>query len=179
MAKRKGQVRTGWRKLSKPYRTRLERSGVTQRAWEDGIDLRAARGKKPKPPPGAPPKELYDRIISGEATEADFRTLATSFRRPSWVPKDASVDVAAALSNLTTPKNWDTVDFIPRPDGEPWTMIVTRKRGNPISIEIPGGGGPGSGAKEILEIVRELGQQVGSRGPVTADDVFGEVMGSQ
>jgi hypothetical protein len=93
-------------------------------------------------------------MIEGQATEADVRVLG-SFTRPGWIPSRLAFDVAAALSQLADgPSNWASVVFTPRADSEPWTMEVTYKRGlGPQSIEIPGGGGAGSGAREILDLV--------------------------
>lgn len=153
MPPHKGQVRFGWRKLSKSYRARLERQGISQRAWEDGADLRKARGKAPKPRPTAPSPDLISRIVR-TPTEKDLAELRAMFVRPAWIPRDMSTDVAAALSLLPDPSRWKSVQFIPRPDGEPWTMIVQLKgRAYPITIEIPGGGGPGSGAREVIDFV--------------------------
>lgn len=148
--------RKAWKDLSPAYRARLERRGVTSHTHAVA-DLTQARGHPSAPPPGAAPKDLVEKIVRGQGTRDDLRTLASKFTRPSWVPDWASVDVAAALSRLPNPKRWEDVEFIPRGDGQPWTMIV-RLKGNAYDREIliPGGGGPGTGAKEVLEIVSDI-----------------------
>ena len=185
MGRKKGQKRFGYRNLTPAYKKRLERNGISKNDWEMGIDLRQARGHKPKPPATAAPIELTQRVVRGEGTESDFRTLA-GITRPAWIPKTASVDVAAALSQLPNPRSWDRIEFVPRGDGEPWTMIVHPKRGYPISIEIPGGGGSGSGAREVLDIVAAIEDAKAKKGTpmavtaiTAADAVFYQVMGSQ
>jgi hypothetical protein len=64
-------------------------------------------------------------------------------------------DVAAALSQLPNPSKWSEVTFLAAPDGAPWTMIVTPKRGYAISIEIPGGGAVGTGARDVLDLLTD------------------------
>lgn len=186
MPPHKGQVRFGWRKLSEPYRSRLERQGISQRDWEDGVDLRAARGKTPEPPRGAAPIELVESVVSGEASVSEMLSLERRFVRPSWIDETVSADVAAALSLLPNPSRWAAVRFIPRPDGQPWTMIVTPKGARlrddgtspyDISIPIPGGGGPGSGAREVLEIVDEIAKN--RRRGQSDSEKFSEILGSQ
>jgi len=184
MGRKKGQQRFGYRDLTPAYKKRLERSGISKNDWEMGADLRGARGHKPTPPKTAAPIELTQRVVRGEGTEADFRGLA-EFTRPGWIPKEASVDVAAALSQLPNPRSWDRVEFTPRADGEPWTMTVTPKRGYPITIEIPGGGGTGSGAREVLDIVAVIedqkerkGEPMATRAMTAAEAVFYDVLGS-
>ena len=153
--------RTGWSKLSKPYRARLERQGITRSYWESGGDLRVARGHKPKRPSTAAPFEATMRMVSGAGTEADQQRLA-QFRGPAWLPESLSYDVRAALSQLRgNPSTWAAVRFVPAPDGEPWGMVVTPK-GSPRRpdgssaydqvILIPGGGAPGTGAREVLDL---------------------------
>lgn len=155
MPRRKGQVRFGYRKLSTAYRTRLERQGITQEQWELGADLRTARGKAPKPPTTVEPR-LVRALLEGP-TPAEQLEARAAFVRPSWIPADASLDVAVALSQFPNPNRWKEVEFQARSGGEPWTMIVTPKgNGYPIAYEIPGGGGPGSGAREVLDIVTEI-----------------------
>ena len=156
MPPHKGQVRFGYRNLSKSYRTRLERQGITQRQWEDGADLRKARGKAPKPRKGAPSPQVVSKVLQAP-TMKDLQALESTFVRPAWIPRDMSLDVAAALSQLPDPTRWKSVTFTPRPDGEPWTMTVQPKgRAYPITIDIPGGGGPGSGAREVIDFVETV-----------------------
>jgi hypothetical protein len=73
-----------------------------------------------------------------------------------------SDDVAAAVSQLGNYRSWGHIEFIPRADGQPWTMTVTPKRymdGDTVlthaydrTVQIPGGGGAGSvGAREVLD----------------------------
>ena len=101
------------------------------------------------------------RMVSGAGTDQDRRVLA-AFGRPSWIPRSVSYDVAAALSQLHgTPASWAQVRFVPSQAGEPWAMIVTPK-GSPRLADgtsaydqivlIPGGGGPGTGAREVLDL---------------------------
>lgn len=170
MPRHKGQVRFGWRKLSQPYRTRLERQGITQRAWEDGADLRKARGKKPKPPPGAIPVELAEELATAPSEAA--LAAAARFTRPPWIPEWVTNDVAAILSQLPDPSKWVDVIFSPQPDGAPWQMTVELKRGYPITIDIPGGGGPGSGAKEILDLVADINSGAAGGGGGRAAEVY-------
>jgi hypothetical protein len=89
-----------------------------------------------------------------------------------------SPDVAAALSLLPPPSRWKSVDFQPRGDGQFWTMTVIPKgRAYPVVIDIPGGGGPGSGARQILEIVTLIGKAPAKK-RTAAEELFFEVMGS-
>jgi hypothetical protein len=81
------------------------------------------------------------------------------------------------MSLLPNPSKWESVDFVPRPDNQPWTMTVVLKRGYPVVIDIPGGGGPGTGARQILEIVTLVGVQKKPK-PNEVERVFLEVMGS-
>mgnify|MGYP006267141199 CR=1 FL=1 len=171
MGRRRGQVRVGYRKLSKTYRARLERNGITQRAWEDGADLRVARGKTPKAPKAAPAPDVIAKVIS-EPEISDLRKLEATFVRPAWIPSWMSIDVAAALSQLPPTNRWKAVHFIPAPDGQPWTMTVELKgRAYPITIEIPGGGGPGSGAREVLDFVNQDVQELRDRQRARGRDV--------
>ena len=173
MPPHKGQVRYGWRNLSQPYRARLERQGISQRSWEDGADLRKARGKAPKPQPGAATPELAQALATAP-TEAEL-SAAARLTRPSWIPAYISSDVAAVLSQLPPYSRWSNVYFEPQPDGAPWRMTVELKRGYPITIDIPGGGGPGSGAKEILDFVDDIKNgRVGNR-QTAAAAIFYEV----
>lgn len=173
MPPHKGQVRFGWRKLSRPYRTRLERQGITQRAWEDGADLRKARGKKPKPPPGAAPAELAKELANAP-TEAAL-AAAAAFIRPAWIPEWVTNDVAAILSQLPDPAKWADAYFTPGADGGPWKLTVQLKRGYPVSVEIPGGGGPGSGAKEVLDLIADINSgAAGGNGGKAAEKYYAD-----
>lgn len=150
-------ARKNWETLSAPYRQRLERAGITQRGYEQGIDLRAARGHRPPPLVGSPEDlKLYNAVISGQGTEDDFKVLRTTFTRPSWLPASTPVDVAAAFSQLPPPSNWKSVQVFPRSDGQPWEVTVERKRGYAVTVEIPGGGYEGSGAKEFLNVLADI-----------------------
>ncbi len=174
-------ARKAWDALSPAYRARLERSGIT-RASHAKANLTEARGHPSPRPAGAAPKELVERLVRGEGTPEDFKTLVKKFTRPSWVPAWAANDVAAALSQLPNPRTWESVEFIPRDDGQPWTMIVHRK-GNAYDREIliPGGGGPGSGAKEVLQIVTDLKDQQRARAEKkrrAVEALFFEVVGT-
>lgn len=172
-------TRKAWKDLSPAYRARLERAGVTSHTHAVA-NLTEARGHPSSPPPGAAPKELVDKLVKGQGSPQEFKELASRFTRPSWVPQWASVDVAAALSRLPNPKRWDDVEFVPRGDGQPWTMIV-RLKGNAYDREIliPGGGGPGTGAKEVLQIVTDLrDKSERETRRRRAEAIFFEVLGS-
>ena len=106
------------------------------------------------PPSTAAPIEATLRQVRGQQTEADVRLLGR-LTRPSWIPSRVGYDVAAALSQLAdSPSNWATVELSPRSDQEPWLMTVTYRRAfKPQTIEVPGGGGPGSGAAEVMDLV--------------------------
>jgi hypothetical protein len=180
------QVRFGWDDRTEAYRRRLERQGITRSMWEQGADLRAARGHKPAPLLAPGKAKALDRVIKAGSTDInkDYKTLQRGFRWPKWIPKDnpitgpTSIDVAVALSQLPAPSKWKSVDMVPRPDGQFWTMTVQLK-GNayPVVIDIPGGGGAGSGAKQVLEIVTNIGKMP-SKKRNEAEEVFLEVMGS-
>lgn len=173
--------RKPWKDLSPAYRARLERQGIN--SHNHGVaNLIRARGHQPARPVGAAPRELVERIVKGEALPQEIKDLPKAFTRPAWVPKSAAPDVAAALSQLPDPKRWESVEFIPRADDQPWTMVVHLK-GNAYDREIliPGGGGPGSGAKEVLEIVTNITkkqevQEAKKRAAAAA--VFFDVLGS-
>lgn len=149
--------RKAWADLSPAYQRRLERRGITAKSHASANLIRA-RGHQVSRPAGAAPEDLVTRLVNpGQASVSDFRTAASKFTRPSWVPKDAPVDVAAALSQLPPPSRWTGVEFTPRGNEEAWTMTVHLK-GNAYDREIliPGGGGPGTGAKSVLDIVTDL-----------------------
>lgn len=171
-------MRKAWKDLTPAYRARLERAGVTSHTHAVA-NLTVARGHPTPPPPGAAPKELVERLVRGEGTPQEFKELASKFTRPGWVPEWASVDVAAALSRLPNPRQWRDVEFIPRGDGQPWTMIVKLK-GNAYDREIliPGGGGPGTGAKEVLQIVTDLRKKSEQEKNRRVEAIFFDVLGS-
>ncbi len=194
-------ARPAFNKLSTSYRNRLvfreaggkrrydamtvvERREVRKAAaaTHRSGNLIRARGHQPSRPAGAVEERVIEPILRGEGSPTDLKTLAKKFTRPAWVPTWAAVDVAAALSQLPNPNRWTGVEFVPRGEGEPWTMIVHLK-GNAYDREIliPGGGGPGSGAKEVLRIVSEL--EEGDSGDERrrrrrAEAVFFDVLGS-
>ncbi len=192
--------RTPFNKLSSSYRNRLvyreaggkrrydsmtvvERREVRKAAsaTHRSGNLIRARGHQPSRPAGAVPVAVIEPILRGEGSPTDLKTLAKKFTRPAWVPAWAAVDVAAALSQLPNPNRWKSVEFVPRGEGEPWTMIVSMK-GNAYDREIliPGGGGPGSGAKEVLRIVTEIeeGDSADARRRRAIEEVFFSVLGS-
>ena len=159
-----------WKDLSPTYRKRLERHGVTSKTHAVA-NKTEARGHPSKPPAGAAPAELVDRLLSGGGYPEEFETLETMFTWPSWVPRRVAttkyggdepvfVEVAAALSRLPNPRTWDHVEVEPAGDGEPWTLTVYRK-GNayPRSVLIPGGGQQFSGARQVLGILTEIGDE--------------------
>lgn len=152
-------ARKAWTSLSPAYRARLERAGVTA-STHASADKTRARGHPSPLPTGSVQPELINRVVSGEGTVEELNTLASRFTRPSWIPERYSVDVAAALSQLPNPRTWSSVEFVPAADDQPWTMIVHRK-GNAYdrTILIPGGGGDGSGAREVLELVTDLSRE--------------------
>ena len=168
--------RKSWGELTEAYRHRLERAGVTAESHATA-NLTEERGHPTPPPPGAAPAVLVERLLdSAERTPQDFERAVSEFTRPSWIPQSAPIDVAAALSRLPNPKRWDHVTFDPKADGEPWTMTVYLK-GNayPRTIPIPGGGGPGTGAKDVLQIVTDIQRGPRARRNLEAESIFFEV----
>lgn len=157
-----------WSKLAPATRKRYQGAGITRQDYYKGVDLRAARGHKPRPAPTAAPAAITERVIGGEGTMADLdaltdwadRLAGATFGR--WWPTDISADTAAALSQIDLhPDQWGSVHFIPAGNDEPWQMIITPK-GAPINADgtspydrvvlIPGGGGRDtSGAREVLD----------------------------
>lgn len=166
--------RVGWGKLSSDYRSRLERNGVSRAEWESGVDLRRVRGHTPPPPRGAAPAEVVGSVLGGTATRDDLAALrewADKATAPSWT-RGLDADVAAALSQIPWPPGkWRDVILTPAADGDPWTMrvvpkgrpengTVTDRKGNDhavtaydVTIEIPGGGEAGSGAKQVMDLL--------------------------
>ena len=186
-------ARKAWGDLSPGYRHRLEQRGITA-ATHASANKTEARGHPSPRPAGAVPKDLISRVVHGDATRAELKNLTNEFVWPTWVPHQlhrqgkgnfkVSGDVAAALSQLPDPSKWKSVDFTPRDDGQPWTMTVKMK-GNAYDrvIEIPGGGGPGSGAKETLEVVTAIQEQQQQQRKTTrrhyrSEALFYEVLGS-
>ena len=93
--------------------------------------------------------------VKGQATEEQIKQLDRSYRTPKWIPKNFTPELKAALSYLPDPKTWASVEFTPYDDGQPWTMMVQRKNGYPVVIQIPGGGGPGTSARYVLDWLTE------------------------
>lgn len=162
--------RVGWSKLSTSYRARLTGAGVTRSDWEAGADLRTARGKAPARPDYAAPADVVERLLGGEALRDDLEKVQ-AFLGPEWT-RGLDPDVRAALSQIPfPPSQWADVIITPRGDEAPWTMrvvrkgrpsngIVTDRGGNDhavtaydVTIEIPGGGAPGSGGRQVLELL--------------------------
>lgn len=159
--------RKSWSELTPAYRARLERRGVTAKTHATANLIRA-RGHRPALPPGSIEPDYIDRLLREPGTYMTREALGgleDRFTRPSWIPAWVHPDAAAALSQLPNPKRWTNVEFVPRDDGRAWTMTVSLK-GNAYdrTILIPGGGGPGSGAKEVLQLVTDLKSQGAARG---------------
>lgn len=171
--------RVGYNKLSASYKARLKGAGITRSEWEAGVDLRAARGRAPSPPAYAAPADMVERLLTGNAGTSDFADVR-AFLGPWWT-KGLDSDVAAALSQIPfPPSQWADVIITPAADDAPWTMRVVRK-GRPsngvvtdrggndhavtaydVTIQIPGGGAPGTGARQVLDLLMF--------GPGTDDD---------
>jgi hypothetical protein len=100
-------------------------------------------------------------MLRGEADDADQRLLSRYAQRsqaqggrPRWIPKGTAYDVVAALSQLSRPPDrWTRVELQPAPQGQPWTMTVHYDRGYAESIQVPGGGADGTGARELLDLL--------------------------
>jgi hypothetical protein len=154
--RRVGQKRFGYRNLTSDYKKRLARQGISQRDWENGVDLRKARGhtKDVASPKSALAPEVITSLVSGQGKAKDFAKVSRT-RLPGWIPKDTRADVKAALSQLPSPNKWESVVLYPRGDGSTWTMKVTLKNmyHDVIEIEIPGGGDQLSGAWTVLDIL--------------------------
>ena len=154
-----------WSELSPSYRKRLQGAGITRASYYAGVDLRAARGKRQKPPPGAADPRLTETVITGDATMDEVVRLqnwAEGLTVPAWIPPTMSPDAKAALSQIDLrPSQWGHVSFSPQADDMPWEMRITPK-GAPTGSDgrspydrvvlIPGGGGRDTwGAREILD----------------------------
>ena len=166
--------RSGWSNLSPSYRKRLERSGVTRKSWESGADLRKARGHAAQSGLKQTTKKqaaLTKRGVETDLTPRELKELQKITTRPKWIHKEIRTEVAASLSVLPDPKTWESVELIPRTDGQAWTMQVFRKRGKyPLEIEIPGGGGAvGEAPREVIDLLTDLSNKAGF-------DLFLEVM---
>ena len=68
-----------WSKLAPATRKRYQGAGITRQDYYKGVDLRAARGHKPRPAPTAAPAAITERVIGGEGTMADLDAL------PRWL----------------------------------------------------------------------------------------------
>ena len=179
---RKGSSKK-WRDLSDSYRGRLEAKGIGYREWLRGDDLRGARGHSAPVPKGAAPKRLRDEAVSGDWTPREMVELSRwqETTAPEWIrDADLSSDVAAALSYLPPPDRWKDAQLIPRSGDEPWTLVVQPKgNGYPISIEVPGGGGPGSGAREVIEFLRAVEAESWTRGSDRSNPFEFEIFDTQ
>lgn len=166
--------RVGWAKLAPSTRKRYEGAGITKSQWEAGVDLRGARGHAPAPRASAAPSDLTTRVVGGTGSPADIGALQTWARSrlaPSWT-RGLDADVAAALSQIPwPPSQWRDVILTPAADEAPWTMRVVPKgrpqvglvedragKSHPVTaydavIEIPGGGAPGTGARQVLDLL--------------------------
>jgi hypothetical protein len=161
-----------WSSLSPSYRQRLTRHGVDRKAWLAGADLRSTRGHAPAPAAWQAPQEATNKLIHGEAMPADIAQVQAwrENAAPAWLPDqkwDMSDDTAAAVSQIgLPPSQWGHVRFTPRANGEVWTMTVTpaqhmskdgsvRTHAYDVSVDIPGGGAQGSGAREVLDWLAE------------------------
>jgi hypothetical protein len=181
MGRRKGQVRFGYKKLSLEYRKRLERNGVSQKEWEDGADLRKARGhaRDGLKPLSEKEKKAIEKAVRSDLTPQELKELEKTIKIPSWIPKGTRIEVAAALSQLPDPKTWRHAYFTPKDDGEPWTLTVYKKRSKyPLIIEIPGGGGSeGEAPREAIEAVKATKIEYDSeRKDLSPENIFWSVM---
>jgi hypothetical protein len=155
--------------LTPAYRKRLSSHGITPENYQS-LDKNRARGHRSTKAVGAIDEGTLRRVLSGQGTvdEVTGAGLLSRFTWPAWVP--ATVDnqqdgftyavdpvVAAALSRLPDPRTWKGVEFHPQGEDEPWLMVVEIKgRKKKREILIPGGGGAGTGAKQVLDILTSL-----------------------
>lgn len=159
-------------------------AGITRTEWQAGVDLRGARGHTPAPPRYEAPAQ----ILGGSGGRDDVRAVREWLDRglaPRWA-QGLDPDVAAALSQIPwPPSEWGDVILTPRADGEPWTMrvvpkgrpitgVLTDRNGNDhattsydVTIDIPGGGEVGSGARQVLDLL--------TFGPEDYDDDFPDI----
>jgi hypothetical protein len=158
-----------WKDLSPAYKKRLRSYGITAKT-HNKTDKNVARGHRSTRTVGAIDEATLRRVVSGQGTisEVTGAGLLSRFTWPSWVPHTVSNQqdghtyvvepvVAAALSRLPDPRMWTSVAFEPAGDDEPWTMVVgVKRRKKPRTTVIPGGGGAGSGAKQVLDILSSL-----------------------
>ncbi len=180
-------ARKAWKDLSPDYRARLQRQGITAKTHARS-DLNMARGHRSTKVVGAINEGTLHRILiqrQGTVGEVTGTDLLARFTWPSWVPHyvDNQQDgftyavepvVAAALSRLPDPRTWKGVEFLPAGEDEPWTMVVEIKgRKKKKETLIPGGGGAGSGAKQVLDILTSLeGQENKRRVRSRAEQLF-------
>ena len=155
--------------LSPAYAKRLASHGITPANYQT-LDKNVARGHRSTRAVGAIDEGVLRRVLGGQGTvgEVTGKDLLSRFTWPSWIPGTVSnqqdgftyaVDpvVAAALSRLPDPRTWTSVTFEPSGNDEPWTMVVTVKRRKlERTTIIPGGGGAGTGAKQVLDILSSL-----------------------
>ena len=155
--------------LTPAYRKRLSSHGITPENYT-AVDKNRARGHRSTKAVGAIDEETLRRVLSGQGTveEVTGAGLLARFTWPAWVP--ATVDnqqdgfsyavdpvVAAALSRLPDPRTWKSVEFHPQGEDEPWEMCVEiKRRKKKRCVLIPGGGGAGTGAKQVLDILTSL-----------------------
>jgi hypothetical protein len=155
--------------LTPAYKKRLASHGITPANYRQ-LDQNVARGHRSTRVVGAIDEGVLRRVVSGQGTvgEVTGGDLLSRFTWPSWVPATVSnqqdgftyaVDpvVAAALSRLPDPRTWARFHFEPAPNDEPWLMVVeVKRRKKPVTTLIPGGGGAGTGAKVVMDIVTSL-----------------------
>ncbi len=169
-------ARKAWKDLSPDYKARLKRQGITAKTHRTA-DLNTARGHRSTRVVGAIDESTLRRVVSGQGTlgEVTGTDLLARFTWPAWVPhyvdnqQDGftyAVDpvVAAALSRLPDPRTGQGVEFLPAGADQPWTMVVEIKgRKKKRETLIPGGGGAGSGAKQVLDILTSLEEDENKR----------------
>lgn len=162
--------------LSPAYRQRLSSHGITPANYKT-LDKNVARGHRSTRAVGAIDEPTLRRVLAGQGTLAEVtgKDLLSRFTWPAWVPAVVSnqqdgftypVDpvVAAALSRLPDPRTWKSVAFRPAGEDEPWTMVVEIKgRKKNRETIIPGGGGAGTGAKQVLDIITSLEEDENTR----------------
>jgi hypothetical protein len=182
MGRRKGQVRFGYKKLSPAYRKRLASKGISQREWEMGSPLQAARGhaREGLPKISKSQQQQIDRAVRADLTPQELKQLDRVIIRPKWIPKNMEIrtEVIAALSGLPDPKTWKHAYLTPHEPPEPWTLTIYRKRSKiPIVIEIPGGGGgEGEAPREVIDILQRVNLDYSDKALPNSPDPFWTVM---